>query len=134
MIDVPDVAAVPPLDYDNIELTLRAVQAEVCRQDLMARSGRFGGTHVMATGPDEARLGVLTEEVGEVARALNEALILRSLDRDHLVVELIQVAACAVSWATALEGGLTYPVAEKEPREGLFIQGVGMVQKTGGVS
>lgn len=37
-------------------------------------------------------LGVLTEEVGEVARAINEG------DLSNLEVELIQVAAVASAW------------------------------------
>jgi hypothetical protein len=50
----------------------------------------------IVTGDNGARLAILLEEVGEVARCLNEAHGINSL-RD----ELTQVAACCVAW---LEG------------------------------
>ena len=102
MITVPNVAEVTSLDSLDIEVTLERVHAEILRQDQLARAGKFGGTHILPSGPDHARLAVLTEEVGEVARELNEALIKGELDRDALVSELVQTAACAVAWATAL--------------------------------
>ena len=101
----PSVKDVKALDHDNIRLTCDTVFAEVLRQDVLARAGKFGGTHILPGGPDHARLAVLTEEVGEVARELNEALIQGHLARDALVKELVQVGACAVAWATALESG-----------------------------
>ncbi len=42
------------------------------------------------------KLAILTEEVGEVARALIE-------DDDQLRQELVQVAACAVGWLESME-------------------------------
>lgn len=42
--------------------------------------------------PEELRIAILTEEVGEVARALLE------VDPENLRDELIQVAAVAVRW------------------------------------
>jgi hypothetical protein len=100
---VDEVAA---LSIDNLMLTANAAVAEVLRQDTLARTGKFGGTHILPSGPDHARLAVLMEEVGEVSRELNEALSRGHTDKDHLVTELIQVAACAIAWATALESGL----------------------------
>ena len=60
-----------------------------CSSNLVATNASAGDT------ADLLRLTVLTEEVGEVGRAI--------LDRDHpnLRAELIQVAAVAVAW---LEG------------------------------
>ncbi|WP_198144303.1 hypothetical protein [Parafrankia sp. EUN1f] len=46
---------------------------------------------------DQARLPVLVEEVGEVARAM-----LEGADLDHLRAELVQVAAVALTWVEAL--------------------------------
>jgi len=43
------------------------------------------------------KLSVLTEEVGEVARALND-----NEPKENLKAELIQVAAVAVAWAESL--------------------------------
>lgn len=51
---------------------------------------------------DVLKLAVLSEEFGEVARAvLNRALGLKALT--HLQEELIQVAAVAVAWAESLQ-------------------------------
>lgn len=51
---------------------------------------------------DYARLAILTEEVGEVAREFNEAEIHGgNLDQPALRAELVQVAAMATAWADA---------------------------------
>lgn len=47
--------------------------------------------------PDHLRMAVLAEEVGEVASALQEERV------DHLIEELIQVAAVAIRWIEYLE-------------------------------
>lgn len=94
------------------ELTLGAIQAEATRAHVL-----HGRNSMM--GPDQSqdrRMSILTEEVGEVAKELNEAAIRATaypataaatgtLDRDVLVKELIQVAAMAASWVEVLEGG-----------------------------
>lgn len=54
------------------------------------------------SSPDVAepvKLAVLTEELGEVARAMLDG------DRDDLRRELVQVAAVAVAWLEGLEEG-----------------------------
>jgi len=93
-------------------LTLSAIQAEATRAHFLH------GNNSMLFGDQsqERRLAILTEEVGEVAKELNEASIRATqanltprindefLDRDALVKELIQVAAMAASWVEALEG------------------------------
>jgi NTP pyrophosphatase (non-canonical NTP hydrolase) len=48
---------------------------------------------------DGDRLAILVEEVGEVAKAINEK------KNDELVKELIQVAAMAASWLQIEDGG-----------------------------
>ena len=53
---------------------------------------------------DLERLAVLTEEVGEVAHALNEN------DPDELRRELLQVAACAVAWLERIEDAPQAPI------------------------
>jgi NTP pyrophosphatase (non-canonical NTP hydrolase) len=70
------------------------IRTERGRQDTLAAAGRWGGESV-ATISDDRRLRVLVEEVGEVARALEE-------DDSQLPVELVQVAAVAVAWLEAL--------------------------------
>jgi len=65
---------------------LHAIEAERARQD-----ARFG-SHAWV--PDYLWLAILTEELGEVARDLQE--------RRDLRPELVQVAAVAVAWLEAL--------------------------------
>lgn len=65
---------------------LRAIEAERARQD-----ARFGSHEWV---PDYLWLAILTEEVGEVARDLQERRDVRR--------ELVQVAAVAVAWLEAL--------------------------------
>ena len=94
------------------DLTLTAIQAEATRAYLLHGPESMLG----ATVTDDARLAILTEEVGEVARELNELrLAMRRGDgdwhalyrerKDALVKELIQVAAMAASWVEFAEGG-----------------------------
>jgi hypothetical protein len=85
------------------ELTLSAVQAEATRAHL--RHGDHSMLGVAVTESD--RLAILTEEVGEVARELNEdrlGNIPPDEWRDRRVRELIQVAAMALTWVEHLEG------------------------------
>jgi NTP pyrophosphatase (non-canonical NTP hydrolase) len=70
------------------------IRAERTCQDALAAAGRWGGESV-ATISDDRRLRVLVEEVGEVARALEEG-------DSQLRAELVQVAAVAVAWLEAL--------------------------------
>ena len=86
------------------DLTLSAVQAEATKAYL-----RHGDHSMLGAAVTESdRLAILTEEVGEVARELNEDR-LGNLDpgdwRDRRVKELIQVAAMAATWIEYLEGG-----------------------------
>ncbi len=53
---------------------------------------------------NEKKLSVLSEEQGEVARALNDEQGI-----DHLYEEIIQVAACAVAWAEELKKDVNHP-------------------------
>ena len=83
------------------EVTMAAIQAEATRAYLVH------GCKSMFYGTDERKFAILAEEVGEVARELNEAVIHdRPVDKDRLVKELIQVAAMAATWVQALEGGI----------------------------
>lgn len=87
-------------DWLLSQLTLNAIQAEATRAHLRH------GESSMLYGGDDRRYRILGEEVGEVARELNDADIDgREPDRDKLVNELIQVAAMACTWIEALEGG-----------------------------
>ena len=84
-------------------LTLDAVQAEATRAHLKH------GRHSMLGGAvsETDRLAILTQKVGEVARALNEYRLGNLADdnwKGRRVRELIQVAAAALSWVEHLEG------------------------------
>lgn len=50
---------------------------------------------------NDAKLTIITEELGEVADVLNEARHTGTLNRPNLHKELAQVAACAVAWIEA---------------------------------
>lgn len=95
---------------------VRDVFAEIARQQKLREAGRFGSTigDCAAGGDHLTALAILTEEVGEVAQE-----VLRHDRRNatpgrygHSVedailalrAELVQVAACAVSWIQALDG------------------------------
>jgi hypothetical protein len=85
------------------DLTLSAVQAEATRAHLLHGDNSMLGAAVT----ESDRMAILTEEVGEVARELNEDRLgnIPPDDwRDRRVKELIQVAAMALTWVEALEG------------------------------
>ncbi len=71
------------------------MRRERLRQQMLVELGRIPFHCAMPDISGEAKLAVLVEEVGEVARALN--------DRTELVEELIQVAAVALAWIESLE-------------------------------
>lgn len=82
-----------PVDDDG--LTYQAIAAERIKQHLKWRG--TGGDCSRPDLPNDTRLRILLEEVGEVARALNDKEPL-----DHLEAELIQVAAVCVGWIEGL--------------------------------
>lgn len=79
---------------------LRDVHEERLRQDELVRTEKISWGCCDPTAPEGIKLAVLTEEVGEVARA-----ILENDDPTHLREELIQVAAVAVAWAESIPTG-----------------------------
>jgi hypothetical protein len=96
------VAHILPLTPEARQKVSLAVQAEIDRQDVLAREGKFHGTHILPGGPDHDRVSVLGEEVGEVNKALNEIKFEQATREDELYVELIQTAATAEAWAAAI--------------------------------
>lgn len=99
------VPHVPPLGTDALVTATVDIRFEVQRQDDLARSGKFGGTHVMPGGTDDGRLRVLVEEVGEVATELNEADIAGVPRTENLRKELVQTAAVCLAWVAAIDEG-----------------------------
>lgn len=78
-------------------LTLSAIQAEAIRAHILH------GDDSMLYQNDHERLAILMEEIGEVARELNEARIHnREVDKDKLEKELIQSAAMCATWIEGL--------------------------------
>lgn len=83
---------------------IAAVLAERERHDALKAAGRFPYTIADAEMNDAARLAALVEEVGEVARALQERD--RSVHDTHRIdlrTELVQVAAIATAWVERLD-------------------------------
>jgi len=88
------------------------VQQEIDRQDVLARTGKFGGTHILPGGPDPERMVVLAEEAFEallitalerVNQSVNTGIGPDSYQRTNdLYDELIQTAAVAEAWAAAI--------------------------------
>ena len=100
------VAHIQPLRVASIWKALFDVDEEVRRQDLLAREGRFNGTHILPGGTDLERLAVLAEEFGEVSIEVCKAITTDSMvRREGLYEELIQVAAVSVAWAAAIKEG-----------------------------
>jgi hypothetical protein len=83
------------------EVTLNAIQAEATRAHLLHRENSVLNPDMT----DDRRLSILVEEVGEVATDLNdrELGVNGMHDKDHLVQELLQVAAMAASFAQAVD-------------------------------
>lgn len=73
------------------------VYRERLRQDELKLSGKFPYTAADNALTYGQKLAILVEEVGEVARGMNETVV-----ASELKAELIQVAAVAVAWAESL--------------------------------
>lgn len=74
------------------------VLKERARQENLKTAGRFKWTAADEDCPEHVRLGMLVEEVGEVARAVQGGH-----DAGDLRTELTQVAAIAVAWLEGLD-------------------------------
>lgn len=88
---------------DQHSLALADVIRERMRQEDLKLQGRFKYTcadHQLAPGE---KLAILTEEVGEVARAILEGgNIVSDKHSADLRKELVQVAAVALAWVESL--------------------------------
>lgn len=76
---------------------MRDIAVERARQGNLYRSGDIPFTCAMDV-PESEKVTAMLEELGEVARAVNDE------DHANLYVELIQVAAQAVAWCEFLSG------------------------------
>jgi len=83
------------------DVTLSAVQAEATRAHL-----KHGDKSMLGPGrTHDRRMTIVTEEVGEVAREINDADVEgRPVDEGKLVKELLQSAAMLLTWVEAIEG------------------------------
>jgi len=98
-------------DYINNEYILEDVRDERCRQEALRAQGKFPATCATVGEnemSDDRCMTVLGEEVGEVAKELNERDI--ALGKLHpmrpinkLRAELIQVAAVTVAWVERID-------------------------------
>lgn len=85
---------------------LRDIIRERARQDRLKANGKFAYTcaDVAVDFGDNEKMLVLVEEMGEVGHELNEGIGAgRSVDREKLRAELIQVAAVAMAWCEAID-------------------------------
>lgn len=90
-------------------MTAHLVSEQVV-QDVLDRAAtahrRWGRDSLYwATASNDRRMSLLAEEAGEVARALNEGAAGKLADLHHLRLELVQVAAIAVTWIAAVDDG-----------------------------
>jgi NTP pyrophosphatase (non-canonical NTP hydrolase) len=74
---------------------LYRISQERSRQNKLKAEGRFAHTAADPECLNVTRLAMLTEEVGEVARALNHGT--HDPEQD-LTAELVQVAAICMAW------------------------------------
>jgi len=80
------------------------VQAECLRQTELKAAGRFTHTPADPEVTNLARLAILGEEFGEVARAVVESEGLANDRHDKKIrTELIQVMAVCASWIVGME-------------------------------
>jgi hypothetical protein len=90
-------------DYDPVAHVLNSCVLKDILEEADRAHAHHGDNSMMnATASNERRLAILTEEVGEVARELNEASIHGTLDELKLYKELQQTAAMAASWMAVL--------------------------------
>lgn len=98
----------------TLEALERRIRAEAVRAH--AKHGNFsmfGSVHT-----DDSRLTILTEELGEVARALNDTRLgkLAGMNGEELRAELVQVAAMALTWLARLETPAELEASPPRPR------------------
>lgn len=86
---------------------LAAIDAERDRQDSLIAAGRIPWNCADTEVTDDRKLAVLTEELGEVAKALLWVADPEAFDLDlrtlELRDELVQVAAVSVAWLESLD-------------------------------
>lgn len=82
----------PPIDI------YLKIWAERIRQEELKAAGKFVYTAADPECPDVTRITMLVEEIGEVARAM------QNNDLDNLKEELTQVAAITFAWLEYLSG------------------------------
>lgn len=89
---------------DSMSVVLGAIVQERERQEELSKSGRFEKTCANLTMPALHKLGVLSEEHGEVAHVVMDAVEAKvEPDLAKLRSELTQVAAVCVAWLESLQ-------------------------------
>lgn len=81
---------------------MHKITKERHRQESMIQSGKIIGDVKEPEESETLKLTILAEEFGEVANAVLECSGERPT-REHMLTELIQVAAVACAWAESLE-------------------------------
>jgi uncharacterized protein DUF3310 len=98
-----------PAPGHALERALRDIADERRRQEELKAAGKFKHTPADPELSDDARYRILGEEVGEVAKALNErdaaGAQARGAHNAHIREELIQTAAVCAAWVERLDAG-----------------------------
>jgi len=92
----------PVTGWPTLLIVLEAIVCERERQNILFADGKIRFNCACGDVPPEKKFVVLTEELGEVAEALQRPGQFSTKVREHLRSELIQVAAVAVAWAESL--------------------------------
>jgi NTP pyrophosphatase (non-canonical NTP hydrolase) len=87
----------------KVKNPIAEIAAERDRQNELFRTGKIQFSCSSETVDLLRKLRVLVEEVGEVAEAVDRVERRVANSRQHLISELIQVAAVAVAWLESLE-------------------------------
>jgi hypothetical protein len=101
----------PPVLSPAIDTIITAIIAERLRQEDLKAQGQLPFTCMDRDADEGIKLAVLVEEVGEVAKEVQERYAFRDEEDGEsarrLYTELIQVAAVAAAWAEAIAEDLT---------------------------
>lgn len=91
--------------YELPRSVLERIWMERLRQKDLFRAGKIAFDCASPVVSDHRKMSVLTEEIGEVAKEVNEAETgeNKKQARVRLKTELVQVAAVAIAWLEALE-------------------------------
>lgn len=90
-------------DTYYMKRVIHKITRERHRQESLIQTGKIIGDVKDPEEEDTLKLAILAEEFGEVANAVLESDRGNRSTREHMLLELIQVAAVACAWAESME-------------------------------